>query len=94
MEINEPLELAKKIGISSQGILSDNKYIIHLSDSDEYSRMYTLLSNSNLLHLDSENVVMTETNSELVYYTDSFTVTLSADLDADDYNITIKETNN
>jgi hypothetical protein len=88
---NEFVSFANQIGIATQGTMSDGKYIVHLEDSDVYSKAYTLLSNSKILHLDSDEVTITEHNSTMKYLSDDFDVVLDADFDNDDYNITIEK---
>jgi hypothetical protein len=86
----EPSEFAKQLGIEETGSNINDVFTIILKDSDEYAKIYTLLDNSDLVKLDGEDVDISENNSILIYYNDDFTLTLSADLDNDDYNLTIE----
>lgn len=86
-------EFAKKLGISYPGEMVNNKYIIPLMNSDEYSKIYTLLDKSDLVELDTSSTLVTDKVSELQYFNDEFTVKLDANFLDDFYRVVItKET--
>ena len=86
-------EIAKKLNIEYPGELVNDKYIIPLMTSDEYSKMYTLLDKSELVELDPDSTLVTDKVSELRYLGDDFEVKLSANFNDDIYRVVIsKET--
>ena len=82
-------EFAKKLGIDYPGEIVNNKYIIPLTNSDEYSRIYTLLDKSDLVDLDTSSTLVTDKVSELQYFNDTFTVKLDANFVDDLYRVVI-----
>lgn len=82
-------EFAKELGITIEGKLEGDKYIIELSNSDEYSRMYTLLDNSKLVDIDEEATLLTEKVGELLFLGDEFDVKLVGNFSNDLYRVVI-----
>ena len=86
-------EFAKKLGITYPGDMVNGKYIIPLMDSDEYSKIYTLLDKSDLVELDTSCTLVTDKVSELQYFNDEFVIKLDANFNDDFYRVVIsKET--
>lgn len=83
----------KNLNLNKSGHYENNKYIIDLSDSNEYSKMYTLLDNSSLVSLDPESTQISESSSMLIYNDDDlkFDIKLSANYNQDEYKIIISE---
>lgn len=82
-------EFAKKLNIDYPGDLIGDKYIIPLVDSDEYSRVYTILDKSELVELDTSSTLVTEAVSELKYFGEGFVVKLDANFTDDFYRVVI-----
>lgn len=82
-------EFAKKLGIPYPGEVVNNKLIIPLVDSDEYSKMYTLLDKSDMVDLDTSATLVTEKVSELLYLSDEYDVKLVANFSDNLYKIVI-----
>ena len=82
-------EFAKQLGIEFPGEVIDDKYIIPLTNSDEYSKMYTLLDKSELVDLDTSTTLVTDKVSELIYVGDEFIVKLDANFKEDLYRVVI-----
>ena len=82
-------EFAKKLGIEFPGEEINGKYVIPLSDSNEYSKVYTLLDKSELVDLDTSTTLVTDKVSELQYFGDGFTVKLDANFTDDFYRVVI-----
>lgn len=82
-------EFARELGIPKEGSYTDNGYVITLKDSNEYSRMYTLLDRSDKCDLDTDEVNLGVTDSIMVYLADEFDIKLQANFDTDNYTITI-----
>ena len=83
----------RDLNLNKSGHYEKNKYIIQLEDSNEFSRVYTLLDNSNLVWLDTEAVLISEHSTVLVYNDEdlNFNVKLIADYDGENYQIIISE---
>ncbi len=84
-------EFAKKLGIEYPGELVNDRYIIPLTNSDEYSKIYTLLDKSDLVELDTSSILVTDKVSELQYLGDNFIVKLDANFTDDFYRVVIME---
>ena len=84
-------EFAKKLGIEEPGELIGDKFVIPLMNSDEYSKIYTILDKSDLVDLDGSSTLVTEKVSELKYVGDEFTVKLDANFVDDFYRVVISK---
>ena len=83
-------EFAKELGITFEGELeNENKYVVQLADSDEYSKVYTILDKSDLVDLDTSSTLVTDKVSELKYVGDVYTVKLAANFVDDIYRVVI-----
>ena len=90
--MNDKLQaLLKSLNITKEGKMSNNKYLITLDNSDEYSRMYTNLDKNADTYLDPEGMIMSSSTSLMTYLTDDFDITLKADFDNDKYYLIIEE---
>ena len=90
--MNNNLEqLLKDLNITKPGKLNGDKYIIQLENSDEFSKMYTVLDKYEGADLDPEGMVMSSSSSIMIYLTDDFDITLKADFDKDTYQMIIEE---
>jgi hypothetical protein len=85
----EMKEFAEKLGISVDGVLEGDKYIIELANSNDYSRVYTLLDNSELVDIDEDATLITDKVSELLFLGDEFDVKLVGNFVQDLYRIVI-----
>lgn len=90
MEIKDFINFAKSLGISTEGQLLKNYYVIKLEDSDDYAHHYTLLSNSAILNLE-ETTSLDEEEVELVYLSNKYKTSLIADFNKDNYRIIIEK---
>lgn len=91
MEMNKFVDFLTKLGISQEGVEQGDKYVIDLGDSNTYSRVYTILDKSELVDLDVENISMTEEESTMIYLSDNYDLTLSANFENNKYTLTIEE---
>lgn len=90
--MNDKLQkLLNDLHISKEGKMNGNKYIITLDNSDDFSRMYTILDKYPEASLDPEGMIMSDSSSVMVYLTDDFDITLKADFDRDAYYVIIEE---
>ena len=85
-------EFAKDLGITKEGYETTNgSYVIELSNSNEFSKMYTLLDKNEDAILDVETMHMSDELVEMTYMTKEFDVTLKANLKENTYMVEIKE---
>jgi hypothetical protein len=85
----EMKEFAKQLGIDVEGTMEGSKYIIELSDSNEYSRVYTLLDNSDLVDVNEDATLLTDNVGELLFIGDDFDVKLVGNFNSDIYRVVI-----
>ena len=84
-------EFVDKLGIGIEGTTEGDKYIIELSDSNEYSRMYTLLDSSDLVEIEEDATLLTDKVGELIFTGEFFDVKLVGNFSSDIYRIVITE---
>ena len=82
-------QFAKKLGIDFPGEMHNDKYIIPLTNSDEYSKVYTILDKSDMVELDTSCTLVTDKVSELQYFNDEFVIKLDANFTDDLYRVVI-----
>lgn len=84
-------EFAKSIGLEQDGYQDGAKYIIELVDSNEFSRVYTLLDKSELLDIQEDATLLTDKVGELIYLSDDYDVKLVGNFISDIYRVVITE---
>lgn len=84
-------EFAKSIGLEQDGYQDGAKYIIELVDSNEFSRVYTLLDKSELLDIQEDATLLTDKVGELLYLSDDYDVKLVGNFISDIYRVVITE---
>lgn len=82
-------EFAEQLGLDLDGKMEGDKYIIELEDSDEYSKVYTLLDSSDLVDIDEEATLLTDKVGELLFLGDEFDVKLVGNFNSDIYRVVI-----
>lgn len=94
MNITEVEDYLKSINIPYTGEISNNdSYVIDLSNSNDYGKIYSILDKSEDLDLLDDNQVVTEQGSSLIYESDStnYMVNLISDWDSNKYQVVINE---
>lgn len=84
-------EFVKDLGIESEVEYDNGVATVILKDSNDYAKVYTLLSDSDLVDLEPESVVINQELTSLKLTNEDFEVTLSADLERDIYKLVIEE---
>lgn len=84
-------EFAKQLGITKEGNYVDGIYVITLDNSNEYSKVYTILDKSNLCDLDVDEITLDVQNSLMVYLADNFDIKLKANFDTNTYSVSFEE---
>ena len=85
-------EFLKELGITKEPTQSDDgTLVIEISNSNEYAKYYSLLEKSDLVDEDETSSQLTLEASSIQYVGDEYIITLMSDLEADTYQLTIKE---
>lgn len=84
-------KFAKDLGITSDGVLEGDRYVIELLDSNEYSKVYSLLDKSDKVDLDGDLTLVSEKMSELTFLSDDYDVKLIANFMDDVYKVIIEK---
>lgn len=83
-------EFLQEIGINLSGYYDkSNKYVVDLSDSDEYGRIFSKLNKSDLVEENDSASQITVNNSTIVYEGEEYDIILQADFDNDLYKIIV-----
>ena len=88
MEIEE---FVQSLGIEKEVVFDKGKPTVFLDDSNEYAKMYSLLSSSEVVSLEPESVVVNTEITSMIFKCREFEITLSADLSRDIYKLTFEE---
>lgn len=82
-------DFLRGIGIYKLGTVSeDDSYIVDLRDSNEYSKYYSILDNSDLEFVD--DISLTNLfSSNLVYQNDTYQINLQGDFENDIYKLVV-----
>lgn len=83
----------KDLGITKEGKVQGDKYIVTLQDSDDFARMYSILETSNDLDIDDSLSLISNTASKIFYASSDYEITLNANFMSDTYTIVAKEVN-
>lgn len=84
-------EFVNKLNIDdTNGEYTEKMFTVTLKDSNEFAKMYSIFDN---LEDSIADVHMTENHSICDFSLEDFDVTLDADLDEDNYTLTITEVN-
>lgn len=84
-------DFVKDLGIENEVEYDNGVATVILKDSNDYAKVYTLLSDSDLVDLEPESVVINQELTSLKLTNEDFEVTLSADLERDIYKLVIEE---
>ena len=85
-------EFLKEIGIDKPGRYTDDEeYVVDIADSNEYSKIYSLIDNNDHIHeLEDDSVFDVEKN-ELYYEAKDYELELDADLEKDIYKLIVRK---
>lgn len=85
-------EFAKELGIKFDGYeTTDGAYVIDLPNSNEFSKIYTLLDKNEDIDLDIEGSHFIGELIEMLYLAEDFDILLKGDLKNNAYSVEIKE---
>ena len=82
-------EFISKLGINLTGTMVEGNYVIDIPDSDVYSKVFTLLDNSELVTVSETQSVVNEDNAVSVFVNPLYTLSLIGDLENDVYTLVV-----
>lgn len=81
----------KSLGITKEGEITGNVYTIHLDDSNEYGKIYSLLDKHSGLDENEEDSEISSHSAKILFEDESHIITIYADFDYDTYRLTVRE---
>lgn len=85
-------DFLEELGITQAGNISDDgNYVVDFNTYDDWCKAQSKLERSDLVDEDENSSVVGEENQSLQYIGDEFTITMAADLDADEYQLIVRE---
>ena len=92
MNIGKAKDFLDELGIKTDGLkVGAREAVLPIKNSNEFSRIHSKLSDSDLVDLDIEDVDVNEDSSHLVYLADDYDIYLDADYDKDEYTLKLEE---
>lgn len=91
MDINQVKAFLTDIGITKDGKLVDNDYVVTFPDSDSWSVAYSLLEESDLVDSDPEAILSSEYSGVIYYLSDNYDLKLEAKYTTDTYTLVVSD---
>ena len=91
MDINQVKTFLTDIGITKDGKLVDNDYVVAFPDSDSWSVAYSLLEESDLVDSDPEAILSSEYSGVIYYLSDHYDLKLEAKYTTDTYTLVVSD---
>lgn len=91
MDINQVKTFLTDIGITKEGKLVDNDYVVTFPDSDSWSVAYSLLEESDLVDSDPEAILSSEYSGVIYYLSDNYDLKLEAKYTTDTYTLVVSD---
>ena len=88
-DIENIKDFVERLNLDIDGTFTGNQFSANLKNSNEFSRVYNLLSLNNELEID-DSCIATVSVSSFKFYTDWFEITISANFDNDVYKLIIE----
>ena len=83
-------ELLNEIGITQSGYFSKgDTYVIDLEDSNEYSKIFSLLDKSDLVEEETDTSISNASVSNILYRSERYSLNLIADFENDAYKLVV-----
>ena len=85
--------------LSKIGIFGDfskgknNSIVLDLEDSDAFGKMFSLFDRASEVELQEDTLIMNTHTANINYEYKNYLITLTADFDADNYKLIVKEKN-
>lgn len=84
-------EFLRSLGINQEGHESDDGvYIVSIEDSNEYSKVFSKLENSDQVHEVENDSVFDLEKNVLYFESESYDLELYADLEEDSYELIVR----
>ena len=85
-------EFLRSLGINQEGHESDDGvYIVNIEDSNEYSKVFSKLENSDQVHEVEDDSVFDLEKNVLYFESESYDLELYADLEEDSYELIVRQ---
>lgn len=85
-------EFLRSLGINQEGHESDDGvYIVNIEDSNEYSKVFSKLENSDQVHEVENDSVFDLEKNVLYFESESYDLELYADLEEDSYELIVRQ---
>lgn len=92
MNIGKVKDFLGELGIKTDGLkVGAENAVLPISNSNEFSKIHSKLSDSDLVDLDIEDVDVNEDSTHLVYLADEYDLYLDADYNKDEYTLKLEE---
>lgn len=91
MDINQVKTFLTDIGITKDGKLVGNDYVVTFPDSDSWSVAYSLLEESDLVDSDPEAILSSEYSGVIYYLSDNYDLKLEAKYTTDTYTLVVSD---
>ena len=86
------IDFLKRLGINSEGETTSNgSYVIDISDSDEFNKIFSKLDKSELIEENEDSSVVNVNVSNILYFSDKFSLNLIADFKQDIYKLVVTD---
>lgn len=83
-------EFIKELDLPYEGKMSGGEYIIKLNTSNDFSKLYNIISTDKQFNLD-KNSMATTNNAMFVFYNDWYELKFTADFNKDIYRMVVSE---
>jgi hypothetical protein len=81
-------EFINSLDIPFKGEWKGNDFVINLTNSDDFSTVYNIISNNPEISME-DNSITTTNNSLFTFFKDEFEIRLTADFNRDIYKLTV-----
>lgn len=85
-------EFLQRLNINNDGYLTDDdEYVVEIKDSNEYSKVFSKIESSDLVHEVEDDSVFDIDNNTLYFEAEDYDLELNADLKEDTYSLIVRK---
>lgn len=85
-------EFLSQLNINNPGTLTDDdEYVIEIQDSNEYSKIFSKIENSDIVREVEDDSVFDIDNNTLYFESEDYELELNADLENDVYSLVVRK---
>lgn len=85
-------EFLSQLNINNPGTLTDDdEYVVEIPDSNEYSRIFSKIENSDIVREVEDDSVFDIDNNTLYFESEDYELELNADLENDVYSLVVRK---